>query len=114
MAHGVRHSEVIEVAPSQMLLVGHLDAMKGDGYVQPFRFGPEGIVRTSSMPTGSRETCGAGDSDTRPPLEAVGSPSRHAAKACIASCTVVEKRNATNQMKPGAKSACMLGTLFSG
>ena len=44
MAHGVRHSEVIEVTLSQMLLVGHLDAMKGNGYVQPFRFGPEGIV----------------------------------------------------------------------
>src|SRR5262245_66387597 len=46
MAHSVRHSEVIEVTPSQMLLVGHLDAMKGNGYAQPFRFGPEGIVIT--------------------------------------------------------------------
>src|SRR5262245_53586539 len=46
MAHGVRHSEVIEVTSSQMFLVSHLDAVKGNGYAQSFRFGPERVVIT--------------------------------------------------------------------
>src|SRR2546421_920953 len=61
---------------------------------------------STSMPMGSRATCGAGESDTCPPLYAVGSPRRHAASACMASCTVVENRKALNQMKPVAKSMC--------
>ena len=43
---------------------------------------------------------GSGDSDTCPPRYAVASPPRYAASACMASCTVVENRNATNHSRP--------------
>src|SRR6266850_8104477 len=55
---------------------------------------------TTSMPIGSRRMCGRGDSETCPPRYAVRSPPRSAAQACAASCTVVEKRKATNQRIP--------------
>src|SRR5687768_5175156 len=59
---------------------------------------------STSIPIGSRATCGAGLSVTWPPWYAVGSPRRHATSACIASCTVVENRNAANHTNAVAKS----------
>src|SRR5262249_3707847 len=56
------------------------------------------------MPIGSRRMWGIGDSETCPPRYAVRSPPRRAASACMASCTVVENRNAANHSRPWVRS----------
>ena len=65
---------------------------------------------TTTMPNGSRRMWGIGLSDTCPPWYAVGSPSRHATRACAASWSVVEKRNAANQMAPSATVEAVIST----